>query len=141
MYRGQAYDGASVMQGKRNGVATRIRQDVLQALPVHCLAHSLNLRLQEDRFLCSEMPWIPFMTSLSSLIIHLSAKLLSEKLHDHSGSCIGLKPLCPTRWTVRAEAIDVVIKQYTIIIETLDEVNKGRVRAEGWWNCNSAGNV
>ena len=31
--------------------------------------------------------------------------------------------LCPTRWTVRAEAIDAVIKQYTIIIETLDEVH------------------
>ena len=31
--------------------------------------------------------------------------------------------LCPTRWTVRAEAIDAVIKQYTIIIETLDELH------------------
>ena len=51
--------------------------------------------------------------------------LFSEKLHDHSVSCnsSGLKPLCPTRWTVRAEAIDAVIKQYTIIIETLDEVH------------------
>ena len=35
----------------------------------------------------------------------------------------GLKPLCQTRWTVRAEAIDAVIKPYTIIIGTLDEVH------------------
>ena len=50
--------------------------------------------------------------------------LFSEKLHDHSVSCNSsdLKPLCPTRWTVRAEAIDAIIKQYTIITETLDEV-------------------
>ena len=44
---GQAYDGASVMQGNKGGVATRIRQDVPQALPVHCLTHSLNLCLQD----------------------------------------------------------------------------------------------
>ena len=67
------------------------------------------------------------MTSVVKLI-NCSPKrktLLSEKLHDHSVSCnsTGLKPLCPKRWTVRAEAIDAVIKQYTIIIEILDEVH------------------
>ena len=45
--RGQAYDGASVMQGNKRGVATRIRQNVPQALPVYCLAHSSNLCLQD----------------------------------------------------------------------------------------------
>ena len=34
------------MQGIRSGVATRIRQDVPQAFPVHYYAHSLNLCLQ-----------------------------------------------------------------------------------------------
>ena len=37
---GQAYDGAAVMKGIRSGVATRIKDDIPQALPVHCLAHS-----------------------------------------------------------------------------------------------------
>ena len=45
--RGQAYDGASAMQGKRKGLATLIKNEVPAALPVHCLAHSLNLCLQD----------------------------------------------------------------------------------------------
>ena len=35
------------MQGKRKGLATLIRNEVPAALPVHCLAHSLNLCLQD----------------------------------------------------------------------------------------------
>ena len=46
--RGQAYDGAAVMQGRLSVVAARIRKDVPRALPVHCLAHSLNLCLQDS---------------------------------------------------------------------------------------------
>lgn len=34
----------------------------------------------------------------------------------------GIKPLCLTHWTVRTTAIDAVIKQYTVIIETLEEM-------------------
>ena len=35
------------MQGKRNGLATKIRSKVPAAVPVHCLAHCLNLCLQD----------------------------------------------------------------------------------------------
>ena len=45
--RGQAYDGAANMQGSRSGVATRVLREEPAALPVHCLAHSLNLCLQD----------------------------------------------------------------------------------------------
>ena len=45
--RGQAYDGAANMQESRAGVATRILQEQPAALLVHCLAHSLNLCLQD----------------------------------------------------------------------------------------------
>ena len=34
------------MQGVRNGLATLIKKEVPAALPVHCLAHSLNHCLQ-----------------------------------------------------------------------------------------------
>ena len=45
--RGQAYDGASNMQGIWSGVATRILGENPTVLPAHCLAHSLNLCLQD----------------------------------------------------------------------------------------------
>lgn len=50
--RGQAYDGASNMQGNFKGVATRIQQEVPSAVHVHCLAHCLNLCLQDVTRLC-----------------------------------------------------------------------------------------
>lgn len=46
--RGQAYDGAAAMQGIRNGLATIMKRDASPAaLSVHCLAHCLNLCLQD----------------------------------------------------------------------------------------------
>ena len=48
MCRGQAYDGAANMQGRRKGVATQIKEENPAALSVHCFAHSLNLCLQDD---------------------------------------------------------------------------------------------
>ena len=46
MCRGQAYDSAANMQGRRSGVAARFLSENKAAIPVHCLAHSLNLCLQ-----------------------------------------------------------------------------------------------
>jgi len=45
--RGQAYNGASNMQGKRTGVATRLRNEQPATVPVLCFAHCLNLCLQD----------------------------------------------------------------------------------------------
>ena len=45
--RGQAYDGAQNMQGKVKGVGSRIASDYPSAVVVHCLAHCLNLCLQD----------------------------------------------------------------------------------------------
>ena len=45
--RGQAYDGASNMSGIRNGVQALVKQEESKALYVHCLAHNLNLCLQD----------------------------------------------------------------------------------------------
>ena len=45
--RGQAFDGASNMSDIRNGVQALIKGEEARALYVHCLAHSLNLCVQE----------------------------------------------------------------------------------------------
>ena len=46
MCRGQAYDSAANMQGRRAGVAAKIHCENNAAIPVHCLVHSLNLCFQ-----------------------------------------------------------------------------------------------
>ena len=41
--RGQCYDGASNMSGKRSGVAKKISDEEPRALFMHCYGHSLSL--------------------------------------------------------------------------------------------------
>ena len=45
--RGQGYDGAATMSGVYSGVQSRILQKVPNALYVHCVAHNLNLVLND----------------------------------------------------------------------------------------------
>ncbi|KAJ8910402.1 hypothetical protein NQ315_011366 [Exocentrus adspersus] len=45
---GQCYDGASVMAGHLNGLQAKIKEIAPQAIFVHCLAHRLNLVLQQS---------------------------------------------------------------------------------------------
>jgi len=50
--RGQVYNGASNMSGVRNGVQAIFKQQEPRALYVHCLAHSLNLCVQDVSKVC-----------------------------------------------------------------------------------------
>ena len=45
--RGQCYDGASNMLGKRSGVAKQIQDIQKKAHPTHCHAHSLSLSVKD----------------------------------------------------------------------------------------------
>ena len=45
--RGQTYDGASNMMGKKSGVATQIKAIQPKALATHCHGHSLNLAVKD----------------------------------------------------------------------------------------------
>ena len=38
-----------------------------------------------------------------------------------SSSSVGIRVLCPTRWTVRADSLFSVIANYTILMNTWDE--------------------
>ena len=84
--RGQAFDGASNMSGHLNGVAVRIVKKSPKAHYVHCLAHSLNLCLQDCTQACHIIKEFLLLVSELSSLIRASPKRLA--------------PLCPTRWTV-----------------------------------------
>ena len=124
--RGQAYDGASNMAGHLSGVAARIQSEHPSALFVHCFAHCANLCLQTIGCQCVPVrdaldlvmelaQLIRFSPKRSSLFESLKAQL--------SPGSPSLKPLCPTRWTVRTAAINSVLENYKLLCETLAEVN------------------
>ena len=50
--RGQTYDGASNMMGKKSGVATRILAEQPKAIVTHCLGHSLSLAVKDLTAFC-----------------------------------------------------------------------------------------
>jgi hypothetical protein len=123
--RGQAYDGAANMSGIMNGVRTRFQSLVPSALFVHCLNHNLQLAVQ-DASSCTRI--IQDILNLCSDIINfikLSPKRLSalKKLqHDMLKTSKSLRPLCPTRWTVRADALSSILENYEVLIETMEEI-------------------
>ena len=125
---GQAYDGASNMQGRRKGVATRFKQENPAAIALHCCAHSLNLCLQDAaKNLNCIRDALETVKEISTLIryspkqLHLFMTKLNSPESD-SGA-VTLKPLCATRWTARTPAIHAVITDYTLLLEILEEIH------------------
>jgi hypothetical protein len=130
--RGQCYDGASNMSGRHSGVQARILQKCEKALYVHCCVHSLNLALQDaTRSIPMIRDVLDYVKELST-IIRASAKryALFEKLRKrlqlteaNEGETMlstTLRPLCPTRWTVRATSMRSVVDNYDAILATLE---------------------
>ena len=125
--RGQAYDGAANMAGHISGLATRLKAEEHRMLHVHCMAHCLNLCLQDCSRNCSCVRDALDLTSELSSLIHASPKrlaLFQNLKSELNYATPGLKPLCPTRWTVRTAALDAVIKNYTVICTALEQISK-----------------
>ena len=121
--RGQTYDGASNMSGHLSGVASRLKAEEPRAHYVHCVAHCLNLCLQDCAHSCSCIRDALALVSELANLFRASPKRLAQFRHLkeqlYPGSP-GLKPLCPTRWTVRTAAIDAILKNYSVLCEELD---------------------
>ena len=127
--RGQSYDGAAAMSGRFRGVATQIQRQEPRAIPVHCLAHSLNLCLQDA---CKSSRLIKGALDLVREAVHIinkspkRAEIFREKRMEVEENPItghqNLKPLCPTRWTVRTEAIYAVLTNYEAVKATCEVV-------------------
>ena len=112
--------------GKFTGVAARIRMEVPGAVAVHCLAHCLDLCLQDAvrkvrlarQALDAARECVKVITS-SPKRGALFAALKADMRPDGGG----LRPLCPTRWTVRNVSIGALLTNYEVAHETLIQVN------------------
>ena len=73
--RGQAYDSASNMMGHLTGVTRQIQNKCPAALKIHCLAHRLNLCLQDAAKICKPIRALDNVMELTQLTRY-SPKLL-----------------------------------------------------------------
>ena len=127
--RGQAYDGARNFQGHINGVAKKFHDDNVAAISVHCLAHCVNLCLQE--IAVSSQPVkeaLSFSMEIIQLIKYSPKRQVTfegiQKQQDYPSSS-GIRTLCPTRWTVRTGAMQAIITNYEALRETMEAASQG----------------
>uniref|UniRef100_A0A1X7VIT1 DUF4371 domain-containing protein n=1 Tax=Amphimedon queenslandica TaxID=400682 RepID=A0A1X7VIT1_AMPQE len=122
--RGQAYDGSSNMSGHLSGVATRLMAEEPCALYVHCSAHCLNLALQDSSRQSTSVRDALSLAADIANFIRASPKRFAQFRSLKDQLCKanpGIKPLCPTRWTIRTVSIDAILKNYGVIIQQLEE--------------------
>ena len=114
------------MSGYLNGVAAKIQNDVPSALYVHSLAHCTNLCLQTIGRQCKPIrDALDLVMGVADLIRYSPKRsslfeALQAQLAPRSPS---LKPLCPTRWTVRTSALHSILSNYSVLWETLLMLN------------------
>ena len=121
------------MRGVRNGVQALMKKEVDSCLYVHCFAHSLNLCIQDVVRKCDLLGnCIEFNFHLVQLIrfspkrLNLFESFRSEiSLGDDSVLPSSLRPLFPTRWTVRHSAIDSILKNYQALLSALQVIQQG----------------
>ena len=122
--RGQCYDGASTMRGLRNGVAKQIQDLEPRAIYTHCYGHSLNLAASDTVQKCKTVKAALETTHEITKLIKYSPRrgqLFDEIKDDIAPGTPGVRVLCPTRWTVRADSMMSILQNYTVLNELWDK--------------------
>ena len=116
--RGQCYDGASTMSGIKSGVAERIRRLEPRALFTHCYGHSLNLAasdmIKQVKLLKDSLGVTHEITKLIKYSPRCEGIFQRLKENLPSSSSTGIRVLCPTRWTVKADSLASIIHKYEV---------------------------
>ena len=122
--RGQCYDGASCMSGLKSGVATRLSEEEPRAIYTHCYGHALNLACTDTIKQCSLMRDALDTTHESTKLTKKSPRrhaIFGHLKNELSPDTLGIRALCPHRWTVRAEFMKSIIDNYEVLCQTWTE--------------------
>ena len=123
--RGQCYDGAASMAGSKNGVAVKIRSQEPRAVYTHCYGHALNLACSDAIKHCSLLQDSLDVSKEISLLIKESPRsdAIFQSIKDRLGNTgsPGIRVLCPTRWTVKAESLNCIVRNFNILLEVWEE--------------------
>ena len=131
--RGQCYDGCSTMSGAKSGVAVQIKNEESRALDIHCYAHSINLAVGDTMKSCPVLKDTIDNTYELTKLVKKSPKR-DAKLRAIQGNTVSgeddeseevlknptIKLFCHTRWTVRADCLKSIIKNFDELQELWD---------------------
>lgn len=116
---GQCYDGASVMSGQLNGLQKKFKEKAPQAVFVHCLAHRLNLVLQQSFKKISKCRI--FFSSLSGMpsFFHNSAK---RSYALAATSARRIPTITETRWSSNSKLLSMIIQDWGKLKEVFESI-------------------
>ncbi len=123
--RGQCYDGAATMSGTKSGVVSRFCAVEPRAVYTHCYGHSLNFACCDTIKRCKVLQDALDTTREITKLIKRSPgrdaifKRLKEEMEE--GDTPGIRVLCPTRWTVRAQSLKSIIDNYSVLFQLWTE--------------------
>lgn len=134
--RGQAYDGASNMSGKYAGAQAVIQRKQPLAPFIHCGAHCVNLVTQQacsaSPFIRNALEWIHDLGTFFGQSGKLKDQFTAIAASEGEGPVQSIRPLCPTRWTVRSPAIHAVFRQYDTVLQSLDQMSASNSESASW---------
>ncbi len=123
--RGQCYDGASAMSGSKSGVAKRISDLEPRAVFTHCYGHALNLAasdtLKRSKLMKDALDTTREITKLIKFSPRREGIFRSLKENLPAVTTPGVRVLCPTRWTVRADSLSSITSNYGTLQSTWEE--------------------
>ena len=125
-------DGAASMSGLKSGVATRLLQEEPRAIYMHCYGHSLNPACADAIKKCSVMKNALDTTFEITKLIKKSPKryiAFNQIKSAVASDSLRIAVLCPTRWTVRADALESILKNYNALVESIDSAKVTDMKA------------
>lgn len=127
--RGQCY-GAANVSGHISGLQKRIVELENRDIYVHCVAHTLNLVVQDAMLKIDKSR--DFLSMIKSIIVFVRSSpkrqaifntLQAEQEQDII-NCKTLRPFCPTRWCMRIKSLKTLYDNYAVLIEFLHNISK-----------------
>lgn len=104
-------------------MASQIEKDVPAAIFFHCFAHCTNLCLQTVGRRCAPIHDAMDLVMEIAQLMQYSPKRSTLFSSLQTSDSKNLKPLCPTRWTVRTSAISAVLSNYSVLCVALEPIN------------------
>ena len=118
---GQAYDGAAVMSGIKNGVAVKFLELAKTAIYIHCHAHKLNLSLCDASMQVKDISDVLNTIQNASVFIQRSGKRFTLFEHIKDGiKKERLKLFCATRWESCYRSIKAFVENFEYLITFLE---------------------
>ncbi|VDI66017.1 Hypothetical predicted protein [Mytilus galloprovincialis] len=142
--RSLATDGASVMTGKKNGVAALLRKEHPGIINIHCICHKLALACADTKTELKDIDlvqltliqlWKYFQNSPKRTAVYLKLQEGTKylKLNESSRKMVAkrLKKACTTRWLSFDLSVQAVFDDYAAVLQTLSQLSEKDTAAYG----------